>query len=151
MWTRNKCEWLSCLGTRSRHELGMGYESFGCADRRSGIVSRKTRPIQYEKCAAMVGIVSEKRPDFNWAWPRWFAPSRFALSHLQRDDFTMTTEAERRRLYRDTQRPRCCAQLNVPFPAQCSRRASVERAGKFYCGLHDPRRSRTSKTPRKKS
>jgi hypothetical protein len=49
-------------------------------------------------------------------------------------------DPERRRLYRDTERPQCCAMLKLPFPMQCSRRASVERGGKFYCGTHDPRR-----------
>jgi len=52
----------------------------------------------------------------------------------------MVNDRERRRVYRDTQRPRCCALLKLPFPVQCSRRASVERGGQFYCGQHDPRR-----------
>jgi hypothetical protein len=47
---------------------------------------------------------------------------------------------ERRRLYRDTERPRCSALLKLPFPMQCSRRASVERGGRHYCGQHDPQR-----------
>jgi hypothetical protein len=54
-------------------------------------------------------------------------------------------ERERRKLYRDTARPRCCALLKLPFPVQCSRRASVERGGRPYCGLHDPRRQRLAK------
>jgi hypothetical protein len=52
----------------------------------------------------------------------------------------MVNDRERRRIYRDTQRPRCCALLKLPFAVQCSRRASVERDGQFYCGRHDPRR-----------
>jgi hypothetical protein len=52
----------------------------------------------------------------------------------------MVNDRERRRVYRDTLRPRCCALLKLPFPVQCSRRASVERGGRFYCGQHDPRR-----------
>jgi hypothetical protein len=47
---------------------------------------------------------------------------------------------ERRKLYRDMERPQCCALLKLPFPMQCSRRASVERNGRHYCGLHDPLR-----------
>jgi hypothetical protein len=46
----------------------------------------------------------------------------------------------RAKLYEDTRRPQCCALLKLPFPVQCSRHASVERGGRFYCGLHDPRR-----------
>jgi hypothetical protein len=41
--------------------------------------------------------------------------------------------------YSDT---RCSALLKLPFPVQCSWRASVERGGRFYCKLHDPRRDR---------
>jgi len=48
-------------------------------------------------------------------------------------------DPERRKLYRDSQRPQCCALLKLPFPMRCSRRASVERSGNFYCGLHVPR------------
>jgi hypothetical protein len=61
----------------------------------------------------------------------------------------MVNDRERRRVYRDTQRPRYCALLKLPFPVQCSRRASVERDGQFYCGLHDPRRPPRQITQRK--
>jgi hypothetical protein len=61
----------------------------------------------------------------------------------------MVNDRERRRVYRDTQRPRCCALLKLPFPVQCSRRASVERGGQFYCGQHDPRRPPERITQRK--
>jgi hypothetical protein len=56
----------------------------------------------------------------------------------------------RAKLYRDAQRPQCCALLKLPFPVKCSRRASMERRGRFYCGLHDPRRlsSRAPSRPR---
>jgi len=47
---------------------------------------------------------------------------------------------ERRKVYRDTQRPRCCGLLKLPFSVQCTRRASIQRRGKYYCGLHDPQR-----------
>jgi hypothetical protein len=57
---------------------------------------------------------------------------------------------ERKRLYRDTQRPRCCGLLKLPFPVQCTRRASVERRGRFYCGQHDPQRIRKAPGARKK-
>jgi hypothetical protein len=50
-----------------------------------------------------------------------------------------------RALYRDTGRPRCCALLKLPFSVHCSRRASVERNGRFYCGQHDPLRARASR------
>lgn len=63
----------------------------------------------------------------------------------------MVNDRERRRLYRDTQRPQCCALLKLPFPVQCSRRASVERSGRFYCGLHDPRRPNRRIKDRKKA
>jgi hypothetical protein len=52
---------------------------------------------------------------------------------------------ERRKLYRNTERPRCSAMLKLPFPVQCSRRASVARDGRPYCGLHDPRRQQQRK------
>jgi len=41
-----------------------------------------------------------------------------------------------------TQRLRCSALLKLPFPIQCSRRASLERGGQFYCGLHDLQKPR---------
>lgn len=55
---------------------------------------------------------------------------------------------ESKRLYRDTQRPRCCGLLKLPFPVQCSRRATIERRGRFYCGLHDPKRVPRTKAAR---
>jgi hypothetical protein len=61
----------------------------------------------------------------------------------------MGNDRERRRVYRDMLRPRCCALLKLPFPVQCSRRASVERGGQFYCGQHDPRRPPERITQRK--
>jgi hypothetical protein len=58
---------------------------------------------------------------------------------------------ERRRLYRDTKRPRCSGMLKLSFPVQCSRFATVERAGRPYCGLHDPvRRGRLDGRPAKR-
>jgi hypothetical protein len=60
---------------------------------------------------------------------------------------------ERRRIYRDRDRPRCSGLLNLPFPAQCSRLASVERNGRFYCGTHDPKRipkRKRSNSPKKR-
>lgn len=50
-------------------------------------------------------------------------------------------DRDRRKLYRDTQRPRCSGLLKLPFPVRCSRRASVERAGRFYCAVHDPQKT----------
>lgn len=57
----------------------------------------------------------------------------------------MKVDSERRRLYRDTNRPRCSGMLKLPFPVRCSRRSIVERGGRSYCGLHDPQR-KSSKT-----
>jgi len=54
-------------------------------------------------------------------------------------------ERERRKLYRDTGRPQCSGMLKLPFPMQCSRRATVERDGRPFCGLHDPERQRLAK------
>ena len=56
----------------------------------------------------------------------------------------MVTKAK---LYRDT---RCSALLKLPFPVQCSWHASVERDGRLYCRLHDPRRNQRPKILLKK-
>ena len=54
----------------------------------------------------------------------------------------MAKDSDRRKLYRDAQRPQCSGLLKLRFPVQCSRRASVKRNDRFYCGQHDPLRDR---------